>query len=103
MAGTSSSPTSRIGEVRLFKGTDGDTYVHLHACVHEYMCNRMHTYMYTHVYTCAHLHTHTYVRNDYVSAEFARLCQQWGAFEWDWLNSFRADMALYKVIHMLCA
>ena len=29
--------------------------------------------------------------------EFSRLCQQWGAFEWDWLNSFRADMALYKV------
>ena len=29
--------------------------------------------------------------------EFSRLCQQWGAFEWEWLNAFRADMALYKV------
>ena len=30
-------------------------------------------------------------------AEFSRLCQQWGAFEWAWLSSFRADMAVYKV------
>ena len=32
--------------------------------------------------------------------EFNRLCQQWGAFDWNWLSSFRADMALYKVQHM---
>ena len=30
--------------------------------------------------------------------EFSRLCQQWGAFEWAWLSSFRTDMAIYKVL-----
>ncbi|XP_064407226.1 integrator complex subunit 10-like isoform X1 [Halichondria panicea] len=33
--------------------------------------------------------------------EFSRLCQQWGVFEWEWLNSFRADMSLYKGEHNL--
>ena len=34
--------------------------------------------------------------------EFSRLCQQWGAFEWAWLSSFRADMAVYKVGESQC-
>lgn len=33
--------------------------------------------------------------------EFSRLCQQWGAFEWAWLSSFRTDMAIYKGDHAL--
>ena len=36
-----------------------------------------------------------------VHVEFSRLCQQWGAFEWSWLSSFRADMAIYKVLKVL--
>ena len=36
-----------------------------------------------------------------VHVEFSRLCQQWGAFEWSWLSSFRADMAIYKVLNVL--
>ena len=36
-----------------------------------------------------------------VHVEFSRLCQQWGAFEWSWLSSFRADMAIYKVQKVL--
>lgn len=34
-------------------------------------------------------------------SEFGRLCQQWGACDWEWLNSFRADMSLYKGDHAL--
>ncbi|KAL5469034.1 hypothetical protein EMCRGX_G030221 [Ephydatia muelleri] len=35
--------------------------------------------------------------------EFSRLCQQWGAFEWSWLSSFRADMNMYKGEHEIAA
>ncbi len=33
--------------------------------------------------------------------EFSRLCQQWGAVEWNWMTAFKIDMALYKGDHEL--